>query len=584
MTNDLYGASPPPPPPPMMTGGRSYPPPSGWAPPAYPVWPKVIASFVAGAVLSAFCIIQVAPRDGRATLSTAGGTFVNADGAVVNADGAVVDAAGQPAVYETVTDASGKTVRRVVSGAGGSSGGSSGGGGGSGANGVAGGLGTPGSGAIDGTTGRKGGDTKGGTNVGGGGPGGGGTGNTVPGGPGGPTECKAGRNGGATDTGVSATEIKIAATVVKDGPGKSLLESSETGMRAVVNKVNAAGGICGRRLALTTVNDGWDPSRGRDYIKRFIDDGTFALPVVPSSEGLSEAIRSGLIKDSGIPVVGTNGLRIDQYSDPFVFPVGSATVSIMRAMVKYAYEAKGARSFGIVWDSKYKFGKEGADAFKAYVASLPGASIKADQPLDPLASSFGNEAQSFNTACGNTGSASGCDMAVLLLVPDTAGKWKAANPGTGAGRGRLTYGAQTLFTDDFGRACAAWCAGMVVWTGYNPPIPPLDSKAGVSTFVNDVRAISPSIDYRNQFLQGAYLGMQVFVDAATACSPNLTRACVRQRLETSDFSTDLSSTLSWRPAKHYANKSAQAFSIDATGGSFNGWRFEQTGFIQDPNL
>lgn len=564
-------------PPQAPTG--SYYPVAAWVPPVYPVWPKVVAAFVAGALVSAFSVIQIAPREGQrsAALSASGGSFVTDDGVVVDDAGVPLTAEEAAAAgFETVTDASGKTVRRVAGGTAGAAAGSPTSGGAP--KGSA--PGAPASGGTGGTAGREAGSAAGGATTGGGATGGGGAGTSGGGGSAGPIECKAGRNGGVTDTGVTATQIKIAATVVKDGPGKSLLESSETGMRAVVNKVNAAGGICGRRLALTTVNDGWDPSRGRDFIKRFIDDGNFALPVVPSSEGLSEAIRSGLIKDSGIPVVGTNGLRIDQYNDPFVFPVGSATVSIMRAMAKYAYETKGARNFGIVWDNKYKFGKEGADAFKEYVNSLPGASVKADQPLDPMALSFGTEAQSFNTACG----ASGCDMVVLLLVPDTAGKWKSANPGTGAGRGRLTYGAQTLFTDAFASSCAAWCSGMVVWTGYNPPIPPLDSKAGVSTFVNDVQAISPSIDYRNQFLQGAYLGMQVFVDAATACSPNLTRACVNARLESTDFATDLSSTLSWRPGRHHANKAAQAFSIDATGGSFNGWRFEQTGFVQDPKL
>lgn len=553
---------------PPMAAGRPGPY-AAWGPPAYPVWPKVVAAFVAGALVSAMCIVQIAPRDaGVGAMVAAGGASYVTD------DGVVVDELGEPvsdsAAVETYTDAEGRTMTRVVGGKGAAA---------PGAKTTKPGTAAPGTPGSGGTAGRQGGTAGGGASTGGGSTGGGsGSGNT--GTSSGPVECKAGRNGGVTDTGVTATEIKIAATVVKEGPGKTLLESSETGMRAVINKVNAAGGICGRRLSLTTVNDNWDPSRGRDYIKRFIDDGMFALPVVPSSEGLSEAVRSGLIESSGIPVVGTNGLRIDQYSDPFVFPVGSATVSIMRAMAKYAYDVKGARTFGIVWDNKYKFGKEGADAFKTYVNSLPGASIKIDQPVDPGAQSLGTEAQRFNTACGNAE----CDMVVLLLVPDTAGKWKTANPGTNAGRGKLTYGAQTLFTEDFGVACGLWCNGMVVWTGYNPPIPPLDSKPGVGTYVNDVRALSPSIDYKNQFLQGAYLGMQVFVDAVTACSPTLTRACVTSRLEATDFPTDLASTLSWRPGKHHANKAAQAFSIDATGGSFNGWRFEQTGFVQDPEL
>jgi ABC-type branched-subunit amino acid transport system substrate-binding protein len=543
----------------------------------YPTWPKVVAAFVAGAVLSAFCIVQVAPppTDGKAQLTAGAGpeyVVVGEDGSVVEegvaADAVAGDAAAAAGGTRSTVKGAAATagsVRRTVTGKGPTGG-------------------AAGTAGTEGSQGRQqGGSGAGGTTTGGGAGGSGGT--STGGGAGdGTLECKAGRNGGVTDDGVTATEIKIAATVVRDGPGESLLGSSEIGMKAVVNKVNAAGGICGRRLTLTLVNDSWDAAAGRDTIKRFIDEKQFALPVVPSSEGLSEAIRTNLIKDAGIPVVGANGLRIDQYSDPTTYPVGAATVSIMRAMVRRAYD-EGARTFGIVWDQKYKFGQEGADAFKSYVRSLDGASIKADQPLEPTDLAYGTPAQAFNRDCENTEQSSGCDLVVLLLVPDVALKWKSSNQGRFAGRGEKTYGAQTLFTDDFAKKCAGWCAGMSVWTGYNPAIPPLDSKPGVGAYVNDVRALSPSVDFRNQFLQGAYLGMQVFVDAVKACSPRLTRACVNSRLDATPFETDLASTLQWAPGKHHANKKAQAFRIDAAGGSFNNWQYEDPpGFVQDPSL
>lgn len=544
-------------------------------PAPYPVWPRVVAAFVAGALFSAFCIVQIAPAD-RATSDLAatagGGLFVTTDGAVVDEAGEVV--ADDAAAIDPAAAAAGGT-RTVVKSAAGTAG--------STRRTAAGGTGaTGGTAGTEGTAGRQaggagaGGTTSGGTS----GTTGGTTGST---GEPGAVECKAGRNGGATDVGVTATDIKLAATVVRDGPGASLLSSSEIGMKAIQNKINAAGGICGRRLTLTLVNDSWDAAVGRDTIKRFIDEKVFALPVVPSSEGLSEAIKTGLIKDAGIPVVGANGLRIDQYSDPTTFPVGAATVSIMRAMARQAYD-DGARTFGIVWDEKYKFGQEGADAFKAYVRTLPGASIKGDQSLDPTAAGYGTPAQAFNRDCENTDQSSGCDLVVLLLVPEVALKWRSANQGRFAGRGTKTYGAQTLFTDAYAKDCAGWCNGMSVWTGYNPAIPPLDSLAGVGAYVNDVRALSPSVDYRNQFLQGAYLGMQVFVDAVKACSPMLTRACVNERLDTVAFETDLASKLQWAPGRHHANKRAQRFTIDAAGGSFNSWQHEPQGFIEDPSL
>jgi ABC-type branched-subunit amino acid transport system substrate-binding protein len=377
---------------------------------------------------------------------------------------------------------------------------------------------------------------------------------------------------------VTANEIRIAATTVEDGPGASLLRPAAVGIRAVVNDVNRRGGICGRRLTLTTRNDGWDAARGRSFLRNFIEEPNFALVVVPSSEGLAESIRARDISNAGIPVVGSTGLRIDEYTDPWVFPVSASTVSIMRIIAQHAHQ-NGARSFGIVWDSKYRFGVEGRDAFRQYVGTLPGATVRADMPLDPDVQSYGTQAERFNADCGPER----CDMVVMLLVPETALKWRNANPGNTAGRGRATYGAQTLFTDQFATACGGWCNQMIVWTGYNPPIPPVGNRPGVQAYSRAVKSELPSIDDRNQFLQGAYLGAQVFVDAAEQCSPNLTRECIRTYLNQSTYESDLSSPLAWRPNQRFANRSAQPFAADASGGSFNGWS-SRGGFVTDPGL
>ncbi|HEX2196832.1 MAG TPA: hypothetical protein VHJ76_07890, partial [Actinomycetota bacterium] len=70
-------------------------------------------------------------------------------------------------------------------------------------------------------------------------------------------ECAPGKNGGATDQGVTGTEIEMATTVAESGPGAAFLGEVRYGMHAVVAKVNAAGGICGRKLSIQYVDDGW---------------------------------------------------------------------------------------------------------------------------------------------------------------------------------------------------------------------------------------------------------------------------------------------------------------------------------------
>jgi hypothetical protein len=81
--------------------------------------------------------------------------------------------------------------------------------------------------------------------------------------------------------------------------------------------------------------------------------------------------------------------------------------------------------------------------------------------------------------------------------------------------------------------------------------------------------------------------MKVFVDILKQCSPLLTRACVQQKMDALTYPTDLASQLKWGPGTAFtnraANRSAQAFAMEASGGSFNSWNYLNTGFIPDPD-
>lgn len=394
-------------------------------------------------------------------------------------------------------------------------------------------------------------------------------------------KCERSGNGGSTDKGVTSSRIKLATTAVLDGPARSLLEDSRVAMKAVIDKVNRAGGICGRLLDLRVVNDSFQAEVGLRSIRSFIAEDYFALPVVPSAEGLGSAISNGVISKAQIPVIGTDGMRNEQYTDPYVWPVASATVTTMRVMAKYGFTERKAKKFAIVYDEKYKFGKEGKDAFVSQVAAMGGQLIDA-VGLNPDDNSYASTINAFNQKCSN----GACEMVALLLLPETAKKWLQG----GAAFGSLyTAGAQTLFTDRFAQDCVLVrgnggpeCNGFAVWTGYNPPIGPLASKPGVSAYVNDVRALKPGIDVNNQFVEGAYLGMSVFVEALRRVGPNLTRERLRAVMDSMTYETDLTSTLQWNPGKHAANVRSQSFAMSVSQGAFRGWSDEGTGFLLDP--
>lgn len=397
-------------------------------------------------------------------------------------------------------------------------------------------------------------------------------------------QCAAGQNGGNTDVGVTDKKIKLAATVVDDGPGASFLAPVRIGMTAVLNRVNRAGGICGRQLELIMRNDSWDAALGQQYIQNFVEsEKAFALAVVPSSEGLRSA--NSYIAQKKVPVVGTDGMLIHQYLNPWIWPVATSTISTMHVMAQNAAQ-RGAKTFGIVFDAKYHFGVEGAFAYNEAVKRLTGSnvpgfdsSLKSCQQrfcgIQPGKSSYNSEARAFSTACYQ--STTPCDFVALLLEPDTAVAFmkggRDRDPTIGFG------GAQPLFNRRMAENCGTLCNGMWVWTGYNPPIEALASTPGVSRYVNDIRQESSSADVANQFLEGGYVGMNLLVQALEKVGPNVTRDNLRAVLDTMSFDIGLSQPLSWR-GSHFANTAARAFEIQYRQ-EFNGWR-TTTDFIKDP--
>jgi ABC-type branched-subunit amino acid transport system substrate-binding protein len=401
--------------------------------------------------------------------------------------------------------------------------------------------------------------------------------------------CAAGKNGGNTDVGVTGSSIKLAATVVDDGPGASFLGPVRTAMNAVKDQVNRSGGICGRQLDLELRNDSWQANTGCQFIKNFVQgDRVFALAVVPSSEGLRAC--NGYIQQQGVPVVGTDGMLIHQYQNPWIWPVATSTMSTMHVMAKNAYD-RGARRFGLVFDAKYHFGVEGAYAFDKAVKRLTGhdiagfdSSLKSCSQdfcgIQPGQASYTTNANQFNNSCYRTVryGRGRCDFVGFLLEPDTALSWfgegRPADPTVGFG------GAQPLFTRPFAEACKTACDGMWLYTGYTPPQGPYAGQAAISDYVNTVRRASSSADVDNQFLEGGYVGMKLLVAALQRLGPAVTRAGLKATLDAMTYKSGLAPPLTWRPGQHFANTGAMAWEIEYNQG-FNGWR-NKTGFLADP--
>jgi len=402
-------------------------------------------------------------------------------------------------------------------------------------------------------------------------------------------------NGGKTDIGVDAGHIYLAATEVESGIGSSFLSPVRYGMLAVQQKVNRAGGICGRQLELTLKDDGWDATRGKEFIDTFISENYFALAVVPSSEGLNNASLAHDLDNApdpvsggqGIPVVGTDGMLNSQYSDPWIWPVAASTATSMRIMEHDAFK-RGARTFGLVYNGSYKFGVEGAGAFVAQ-AKRDGSTVRCIEKLDASQNDYTSQVNEFNQNCGTKSSGGGVDFVALLLEPQTAETWLGSGSGpylgnrdNGSGYG--AGGPQPLFDYNFGNTCGSICANLQVWTSFDPPIYPYDQQPTVQTFKHDLCTVDPkdcNIDADSAFTEGGYVGMELLVKALETASPYLTRQRLRQTLDSMTMHTGLSADLTFAHGQHYANKSMVAFR-DQYGQQFTGFQIVNGSQQSDP--
>lgn len=441
-----------------------------------------------------------------------------------------------------------------------------------------------------GASGRAAGRAGGGSNLAGGGTGG----SSASGSGNGTTACAAGRNGGATDVGVTATQIKLGATVAESGIAQSFLGQVRQGMEAQIKKVNRAGGVCGRQLLVKYKDDSWKPDTGARYIQNLVEDEkVFALAVSPSSEGVDQAQRQGYFQAQRVPVVGADGLVRSQFKDPYIWPVAAATTTTVNIMMKTAADRAAAAGTQlkpvVVYGKGYRFGIEGAFAAnEAYKKVSGGQNIPGYE--NPLAAGGGGCGQNtrfcgisaeqgqyssqvsiVKSACGTE-----CNFMILLLEPKTAQDWMAV-PGvpTPSSFAFQISAPQPLFTRDFARNCGDKCHGLWLWTGYNPPIDRYQSRPQVAAYVSDLKAQSASADEFNQFTMGGYLGVQLLVEALTQTGPNLTRVALIDKLNSmAPLDTGLSVPLEWRTDARYANHSAQAFRIEALNG-FSGWVLQQ---------
>ncbi|HQR99147.1 MULTISPECIES: ABC transporter substrate-binding protein [unclassified Polaromonas] len=138
----------------------------------------------------------------------------------------------------------------------------------------------------------------------------------------------------AGDKGVTPTEIRLGASAVLSGPLGAQTKEYGVGSRLYFDAVNAAGGVHGRKISYTTLDDGFDVKRAVDNTRKLIEeDGVF---LIYNSTGTAQtgAILPLLQETRTIafgPVTGASAFR-DKFN-PYLFHVRASYANEARRII-----------------------------------------------------------------------------------------------------------------------------------------------------------------------------------------------------------------------------------------------------------
>lgn len=126
----------------------------------------------------------------------------------------------------------------------------------------------------------------------------------------------------AGDAGVTANEIRLGTTSVLSGPlGPQTIQYGE-GARLLFDSVNAAGGIHGRKISYTILDDGFDPKRAADNARKLIEEDKVFMLFNNTGTAQTAAVLPLLTETKTIlfgPVTGATQLR--EKLNPYLFHV-----------------------------------------------------------------------------------------------------------------------------------------------------------------------------------------------------------------------------------------------------------------------
>ncbi|WP_395054889.1 ABC transporter substrate-binding protein [Polaromonas sp.] len=317
---------------------------------------------------------------------------------------------------------------------------------------------------------------------------------------------------GRSQDGLSKTSIVLGQSLALTGAGSSLALPFHQGARLFFDRVNAAGGINGRKIELVTVDDRGNPATTVANTKALLGQGVFSLFGFYGSPEVTAAYP--LIKDTEVllfaPMAAADEFRGQLY--PNIYSLRPGYSEEAAAITKHA-ETLGARKFAILHATDGE-SLAALDAAERTMAGL-GANL-----VRKAAMSSGSQANSVDTALAARPES-------VLMISDASGAAGAVRDLRAKGFRGPIYGfsntGESLLAEQLGPAGAGVVVVRVVPKSDNPKL----------ALIRELQAdlAEAKLGKVNVYMLEGYIAARVYVEALRRASKDLTRAKLKKAIE-----------------------------------------------------
>jgi branched-chain amino acid transport system substrate-binding protein len=172
----------------------------------------------------------------------------------------------------------------------------------------------------------------------------------------------------ASSSSTASGPIKIAVVDAQSGPESDLGQFEYRGVKLAVDQANAAGGIDGRKITLSLLDDQGDPTVGTELARKIASQGDIAM--FGTAESAVTLAMAPILQSEHIPnITSGQSTKLLALGSPYLFLNGPTGLTYDSTLAKYLVTTKGDKKIAMLTNND-SYGAGEHDAFLAALKSL----------------------------------------------------------------------------------------------------------------------------------------------------------------------------------------------------------------------